>query len=209
MALLNTVIDLSHHNSVSSFEDVKNDGIVGVIHKATQGTGFVDSRYDSRKARALAAGLLWGAFHFGVGGNIPGQVDHFLNVVSPGKADLLVLDFEPNTQGKTMTLAEAEQFVQLVKDRTGRFPGLYSGESFIRTKVGGNTATVLKNCFLWVAKFSANLPVVPAAWKTFTFWQYTDGNSGLQPHQVNGVGRCDRDKFNGTAENLPKLWIAK
>jgi len=36
MNLLNGVIDLSHHNTVTSFADIKGAGVLGVIHKATQ-----------------------------------------------------------------------------------------------------------------------------------------------------------------------------
>lgn len=206
--MLNNVVDLSHHNSVTSFQEAKRNGIVGVIHKATQGRNFVDATYHARRARALANGLLWGAYHFGVRGNVTQQVEHFLETVNPTRSDLLVLDFEPNPIGDsgTMTLAEAEQFVSLVEQQTGRFPGLYSGQSFIRQKVGNNTATVLSNCFLWIARYSSQLPIVPPAWNTFTFWQYTDGNIGDQPHQVPGIGRCDRNKFNGSLAGLKRLW---
>ena len=206
--MLNNVIDISHHNTVSSFADVKANGIVGVFHKATQGRTGVDAKYHARRERALAAGLLWGAYHFGTKANVEQQVDHFLETVNPTAADLLVLDFEPNPVGEsgTMTRSQAEAFVTLVNEKTGRFPGLYSGQSFIREKVGNNTTTVLKNCFLWIARYSSNLPIVPPAWNTFTFWQYTDGNFGPQPHQVNGIGRCDRDKFNGDMDGLNRLW---
>lgn len=206
--MLNNVIDISHHNTVTSFQEVKNNGIVGVIHKATQGTTVVDSKYHARRQRALDAGLLWGAYHFGVRGNVEQQVNHFLNTTNnPANKDLLVLDFEPNPIGEsgTMTLSEAERFVTLVNDRIGRFPGLYSGQSFIREKAG-NRATILSQCFLWIARYSSNLPQVPPAWDTFTFWQYTDGNAGDQPHQVPGIGRCDRDKFNGSLAGLKRLW---
>lgn len=204
--MLNNVIDISHHNNVASFQQVKDNGIVGVFHKATQGRTVVDAKYHARRQRALDVGLLWGAYHFGTKGNVAQQVDHFLQVTNPVATDLLVLDFEPNGESGTMTLSEAEQFVTLVNQRTGRFPGLYSGQSFIREKVGSNTTTVLKNCFLWIARYSSQLPNVPAAWTTFTFWQYTDGNAGDQPHQVPGIGRCDRDKFNGDLAALKKLW---
>jgi lysozyme len=204
--MLNNVIDISHFQTVSSFQQVKDNGIVGVFHKATQGRTVVDAKYHSRRQRALDVGLMWGAYHFGVKGNVEQQVDHFLDTVNPTAADLLVLDFEPNHETDTMTLAEAERFVTLVKERTGRFPGLYSGQSFIRQKLGNNTNTVLKNCFLWIARYSSERPRVPPAWTTFTLWQYTDGNADDQPHQVTGIGRCDRDKFNGNLEGLQRLW---
>ena len=204
--MLNNVIDISHHNTVTSFQEVKNSGIVGVFHKATQGGAVVDAKYNARRQRALDAGLLWGAYHFGTKGNVDAQVENFLDTVNPSKTDLLILDFEPNGESGTMSLAEAEKFVTLVKEKTGRFPGLYSGQSFIREKVGSNTTTVLKNCFLWIARYSSEKPVAPPAWTTFTLWQYTDGNAGDQPHQVPGIGRCDRDKFNGDDAGLRKLW---
>jgi lysozyme len=207
MPLLNAVIDLSHHNNVTNFQDVRDAGIIGVINKATQGTTVVDGTYGLRKPRALAAGLLWGAYHFGVSGNAQKQADHFLDVVQPGPTDLLVLDFEPNKDG-TMSLADATAFVQRIFQQTGRFPGLYSGQAFLKEQLGTKKNDVLANCFLWVARYSDQPPQVPTAtWKTFTFWQYTDGNTGPQPHQVNGVATgCDRDKFNGDESGLRKLW---
>ena len=137
--MLDNVIDISHRNTAASFQEVKNNGIVGVIHKATEGITVVDSEYHGRKHRALANGLFGGAYHFGVKGNVEQQVEHFLAAVNPTATDLLVLDFEPNGISGKMTLAEAETFVSAVKAKTGRFPGLYSGESFLREKVGSNT----------------------------------------------------------------------
>lgn len=37
---LNVVVDLSHFNQVTSFQEIQQSGIVGVIHKATEGTGW-------------------------------------------------------------------------------------------------------------------------------------------------------------------------
>jgi lysozyme len=204
--MLNVVVDLSHHNTVSSFDVVKQQGIVGVIHKATQGTSIVDAMYHARRELALSAGLLWGAYHFGVKGRVNDQIDHFLDTVDPVATDLLVLDFEPNGESGTMSLADAENFVTQVNARLNRYPGLYSGQAFIRQQLGNNTTSVLKNCFLWIARYSSESPTVPPAWPTFTLWQYTDGNAGPQPHQVEDIGRCDRDKFNGDLEGLKKLW---
>lgn len=204
--MLNDVIDISHHNPAASFQEVKNNGIVGVFHKATQGKNVVDAKHHARRRRALDAGLLWGADHFGTKGNVAAQIENFLDTVNPSKTDLRVLDFDPNGESGTMTLTEAEKFVTLVKEKTGRFPGLYSGQVFIREKVGSNTATVLKNCFLRLARYASEKPVAPPAWTTYTLRQYTDGNAGDQPRQVPGIGRCDRDKFNGDEAGLRKFW---
>jgi lysozyme len=204
MALLNAVIDLSHHNTVMSFQQIKVNGIIGVIHKATESTQFVDAEYADRRRAAVSAGLLFGSYHFAAQGDPKGQADHYLDIAD--STDLMVLDFEPNAQDGTMTLAEAETFVTRIHDQTDRFPGLYSGESFINDQLGNNTGTILKKCFLWIAKFSATRPSLPPAFPTLTLWQYTDGSAGPQPHAVPGVGRCDRDMFNGDEAGLRRLF---
>ena len=58
-------------------------GVAGVIHKATQGIGFVDKMYIPRKQPALDAGLLWGAYHFGTADDVDDQVEHFIDTVQP------------------------------------------------------------------------------------------------------------------------------
>ncbi len=206
MPLLNVVVDISHHNTISDFGEAKAAGIAGVIHKATEGSTFIDGDYQERRIQALAAGLLWGAYHFGVRGNVQDQVDHFLSIVEPAPTDLLVLDFEPNPREGTMRLAEAEEFVTRVNESIGRFPGIYSGQAFLQQQLGARTDTVLSNCFLWIARYNVRLPQVPPAFRTFTLWQYTDGNNGPQPHRVPGIGRCDRNRFNGNEERLRALW---
>jgi lysozyme len=204
MAEINVVVDLSHFNTVSSFETVKADGIVGVIHKATQGTGTIDTKYHVRKPEALAAGLWWGAYHFGIGGDGVAQAKHFLSVVTPEATDLLVLDLEENPGGSGMTLAEAEDFVKYVEAETGRWPGLYGG-SYVKELLGNNKETALAYCWFWLSEYGPTARV-PPAWDTWTMWQYTNGQVGPPPHSVTGIGNCDRDKFNGDLDGLKKLW---
>jgi lysozyme len=205
---LNVVIDISHHNGANlNFVQAKQDGIVGVIHKATQGFTFKDKRYEENRTKARDAGLLWGAYHFGVGGDGSEQADHFLNIVNPDPDTLLVLDYEPNLTGSTMTLAQAQEFVSHVAAIRGRFPGLYSGH-LIKEQLGNVLPphSVFSQCFLWLAQYSQAPTNIPPTWPTWTLWQYTDGNVGPTPHSVAGIGDCDRDKFNGSLANLKKLW---
>jgi lysozyme len=211
MGLLNVVIDLSHHNQVDDdgFHKLKGAGILGVIHKATQTLHFVDAEYHQRRERARSVGLLWGAYHFASDEDPEGQAHHFLNTVNPEDSDLLVLDFEPNSTQGTMSVAQAVKFVEVINQETGRFPILYSGQAFLAERVAHHQNTKLKNCPLWIARYPASaitLPNVPSPWTDFALWQYTDGNAGPQPHTVPGVGRCDRDKFNGTVDGLKHLW---
>lgn len=199
---LNVVIDLSHFNTVTDFNTVKSGGIVGVIHKATEGLDYVDPEYQARRIQALAAGLWWGAYHFGTSDDGLAQAQHFLSVVSAD--DLLVLDFEQNTEGGSMTLAGAEEFVTHVQAATGRWPGFYSG-SYIKQLLGSAQNPTLANCWLWLSEYGPT-PNVPGNWPTWTMWQYTDGTVGPEPHAAAGVGNCDRDQFNGDMNDLMRLW---
>jgi len=112
------VIDIYHGNSVNSWSAIKAAGILGVIHKATEGTANVDSKYADRKIQALNTGLLWGAYHFAHAGNVQAQVDHFLSVAGIDDQTLYALDWEDTPAG-TMSLGEAHQFLQLVDQKVG------------------------------------------------------------------------------------------
>lgn len=202
-----SIIDLSHHNAVTSFIEMKNAGIVAIIHKATQGISYQDPKFALRAQQAAASGLLFGAYHFGSAGDGQAQAEHFLSVA--GNDRLLALDFERNSAGDSMTLAEAERFVLYIKEHTGRYPGLYGG-SYLKEQLATLTAeqqqqSPLQQCWLWIAQY-ANAPTWPKLWTNWTLWQHTDGQSGLNPTPVAGVGACDRDMFNGTAEQLLSFW---
>jgi lysozyme len=205
---INVVVDLSHHNEKVDFVKVKADGIVGVIHKATQGLTYVDKTYTARQRAASEVGLLWGAYHFGVAGDGSDQAEFFLDTIQPDGEVLLVLDYEPNLTGPTMSLDQAREFVEHVAEVTGRWPGLYSGH-LIKEQLGGVAApdASLSKCFLWLAQYNGPKPLnIPRTFKTWTFWQYTDGVHGPRPHRVDGVGLCDRNKFNGSLAQLRRLW---
>jgi lysozyme len=205
---INVVIDLSHHQEMVDFRKIRKAGVVGVIHKATEGLTFVDKMYSRRRNQARDAGLLWGAYHFGVGADGSDQADFFLNTIEPDAETLLVLDYEPNPTGPTMSLNQARECVQHLEEVTGRYPGLYSGH-LIKEQLSGVSPPdpVLSNCFLWIAQYNGPKPLnIPSTFRTWTFWQYTDGVHGDEPHRVDGVGLCDRNKFNGGLTQLKKLW---
>ena len=49
---LNAVIDISHHNANLDFQQAKAAGILGVIHKATQGLTYKDPMYVTNRQKA-------------------------------------------------------------------------------------------------------------------------------------------------------------
>jgi lysozyme len=201
----NVIIDLSHHNQNLDFSQIKDPGgILGIIHKATQGTNYVDPTYETHKALAVDQGLLWGAYCFGTGADGIEQAQHFLDVVQPDGQTLLVLDFEANPHGPSMNLEEARGFVTHIKQVTGNWPVFYSGY-YIKQLLGSNKDAILQLCPFWLAQYGPTA-VVPANWQTWTLWQYTDGAAGPTPHDVTGAGLCDRDYYNGDPSDLQDDW---
>jgi lysozyme len=203
---LNAVIDISHWDGNIDFEQVANSGILGIMQKATQGLGDIDPTYESNRVAATNAGLLWGAYHFGTGEDAVAQADHFLSVIGDPDNVLLALDFEENPDGSSMNLEQARAFLTRVQAQTGRFPGLYGG-SYLKQLLGDATDPLLAQSWLWIAEYGP-APVIPPNWGTWTFWQYTDGQYGPEPHTVDGVGPCDRNFFNGPEGQLRKLWLS-
>jgi GH25 family lysozyme M1 (1,4-beta-N-acetylmuramidase) len=120
------VVDLYHGDRVESFAAAAASGIRGIIHKASQGADEVDPLYAERRSAALAAGLRWGAYHFGTGAEVDAQVANFLAAAQPDAGTLVALDYEPNGPD-TMTLLQARAFLVGIAARLGRRPVLYSG----------------------------------------------------------------------------------
>jgi lysozyme len=197
------VFDLSHFNGKVDLAAAYAAGQRGVIHKATEGSGYVDPMYADTRTQAASAGLLWGAYHFGVGGDAQAQARHFLATAKPDADTLLVLDLESNPDGADMSLAEAQGFVGAVHEATGVWSGLYGG-SYVRELLGDSHDPVLSQCWFWLAEYGPDARV-PATWQDWTLWQYTDGSTN-SPHSISGVGDCDRNRFNGDEQQLPAFW---
>jgi len=229
----NSVVNLSHYDLIRvDFVAMKNEGVVGVIHEATFPRLQRDWRYFERQASASQAGLLWGAYHFGDGTSPISQADHFLATVASSHrplrtADdpekkrtgvLLVLDFEKNGHypGGSMSVSQAVAFVERIKERTGKYPGIYGSENRLRQMLYGSGATaahraVLSNCWLWIANYH-NEPRATSPWQGWDFWQYTgDGKCGLRPRSAFPIGvanlrKAERNIFRGNNALLQAFW---
>lgn len=203
--MFNGVIDISHHNTVTNWDSIKNDGVIAIVHKATEGRSYRDKEYHKRREAAKSRGFLWGSYHFSSSANVLLQVENYLSYATPQKDELVCLDYEPSSSGVNMTLAQMTEFVTLVKSEIGRFPVIYGGH-LLREAVKGLSESILSKCPLWYARYASQPFGVPDLWNTWTLWQYTDGNVGPEPQRVKGVGNCDRDIFQGTADQLKNKW---
>ena len=203
--MIDSIVDLFHLNTVD-LAAAKRDGIVAVIHKATEGATVQDAEYRKRRDKAKALGLLWGAYHYSSGVSVTDQVANFITQAQPEDEDVIALDWESSTSGSDMTLDQACRFVEMIKSELGRWPLVYGGR-LLREAMGAKRQGVLANCPLWYSRYASSPIGIPTAtWPTYTLWQFTDGNSGPAPHSVKGIGRCDRSRFAGTVQELRLQW---
>ena len=223
----NSVVNLSHYDLMRvDFEGMKREGVIGVIHEATYPRFDRDSYYGTRQTAASRAGLLWGAYHFGDATDPIKQAEHFLNVVASNwrgpsvqpSGVLLVLDFEKNGHypGGTMRVDQAARFVERIKQRTGKYPGVYGSENRLRAVLNARGVSpadkvVLGNCWLWIANYHYQ-PTASSPWSHWRLWQYTgDGKCDLRPRsaypiRVANIARAERNIFRGSNEALVDWW---
>lgn len=203
-----TVFDISHWNTPAGqeldFQKAKAAGMQAVIHKLTDGISTkIDPTYQKNKEQAISAGLLWGAYHFGEADNGEAQANNFLSNLDQGKGTLMVLDLERG-KNESMSIAEAEAFVNTVQQKTGKMPVLYGG-SYLKELMNANPDSSLTQCTLWLAQYGSRT-VLPKGFSNWAFWQYTDGENGPNPQPVPGIGHCDRDLYNTNLGSIEDFW---
>lgn len=202
------ILDVSRWQTKVDWQIVKNEGVVGVYIKATDGLGK-DPLYDQHKKNAKAAGLLVGSYHFfRPNRDLVAQADNVLKVVGQlGKGDLpIAIDVERDNSGVdgiegtkddiVATDAMMEHFANLIESRTGKRPIMYSyGPYFYSHKIDVPT------CPLWIADYRNGPPTTYGSWPHYTLHQYI-GDEG----RLNGVsGPVDISRFRGTLDDLHKL----
>jgi lysozyme len=194
-------IDVSHWQGEVDWAAVKAHGIRFVFAKASQ--NVADHMYATNKAGAEAAGLAFGAYHFAdpVAGTTSAiaQADLFIDTAGLRGRNLLpVLDFEKDNGLTPKQLRKwARAFLDRVEQRLGVKAIIYTNFYFWRDEVGDPTSFAMNGHRLWIARYGAPQPLVPAdnwAGDGWTIWQYTDEG------EVDGVeGNVDRNWFDGTS----------
>jgi lysozyme len=202
------VVDLSHWEPADDYDAIVEDGIAGVIYKATEGRDYTDDTCVYQQRAAKDAGLVWGSYHFADGSDVDGQVANFLRFACPDPDDLFCLDWEDNG-GDTMSLEQAQEWITKVEAALNR-PGecvLYSGNT-AKEALGDTVNEFFGSRRLWLCQYSGSTPICQASWSKSWLWQFTDGISGPEPHTIHGIGRCDINSFDGTDVQLIAEWAS-
>ena len=190
-------IDVSHYQNQAggggpnaiNWAAVRAAGVKFVFVKISEQTS-ADSFAQQNVARARAAGLLVGGYHF-LRNSASGQAqaNAFLNTVQFQQGDLLpALDLEVvpgSAAAKTAYVQKARSWVSRIAQHYGKPPFLYTRRDIL---VSLGNPSGLQHCPLWLARFGSAPPPLPAGWPSFVIWQFSQSGS------VNGVtGNVDLD----------------
>lgn len=185
-------IDISNYQSTIDLEREKaSRGLDFVIHKATEGVGFVDGMFNRHRGTAYSLGLVWGAYHFAHPANDPvTEARFFLSHAQVNPGDLVALDLE-TTDGRTwpQIAGWALTWLSVVQSELGRRVMLYSYPSFL----GALPTAKLTGSPLWIAEPGQVYPGYLDRWTTWAIHQYGQG------------GGLDQNHFNGDIAALHKL----
>lgn len=228
------VIDMYHGNAVrtTDFALLRDAGIFAIIHKASQGSHYVDPKYSERRKLAQAAGMLWGGYHFLDSSDPVKQAAFFLECAGIADANsepmLLACDYE--NSASQPTLQQCMTFMREV-DRNSP-PGvscvLYSGNLIretLRPHVGGHQDSMMQGVEaffqqhrLWLAEYGPkeqvpypwNLPIAKSSNEAASMpapgvwlWQFTERG------RVNPLtGNTDGNFFSGDFTQLQERWLS-
>lgn len=199
------VIDIYHGNAVDSFAQARAAGVLGIIHKATTGQTGKDKAYTDRRRDAEAAGLLWGAYHWGTNAPVAAQVDNFLMKAQPDENTLVALDYELDAKFQ-MSFDQAREFLERIHEKLGRRAVLYSGH-LIKEKLGDRVDPFFGAHRLWLAEYNPTAKV-QKSWSSYWLWQYAEKASTVPGIPGNTAGSIDYNHFNGTEDQLRAEWAS-
>ena len=203
------VIDIYHGDPVVDAAAVKAFGIVGVIHKASEGTQVADPLYAARREMFTDLGLKWGAYHFFRGLQPVAEADAFLARAEADADTLVALDWEnwPDANHAPDAVA-ARAFLERIEEKLGREAVIYSG-NVAKEEIKGADAYFGAHR-LWLCEYGAAWRV-QASWQRPWLWQNNGDACGVGPHAIPGVhGLCDNNTIVEpmTIDQLLAEWAA-
>ena len=186
-----------------------------IIVKATEGSGYTNSRYAAQIASARGKAKVVGAYHFARPEESSGasQADRFLTVAKPGPRDLLCLDLEASKLNQSKTNAWAIAFAKRLRERApGRTLVIYMGSAYASNGTGRNLADhydvwwypqypTSKATSAWPSSSSPWLPAkLTCGWDRPHIWQFSSAFRG--GYDAN-VSTLTIDQLAGGGEPTP------
>ncbi|QKW07938.1 peptidoglycan-binding protein [Streptomyces sp. NA04227] len=198
-------LDVSSHQGNVDWGAVAAKGAKFAYVKATESHTYRNPNFGQQYGGSAKAGLIRGAYHFASPEKSSGarQADYFVDHGGGWTADgrtlpgALDVEYNPDQGNDCYGLGKGAMtkwigdFLERYKQRTGRYPVIYSTTDWWR-KCTGNTSAFANKSPLWIANYGGSALPLPSGWSTYTIWQ--TARSGPLPG--------DQNVFNGSLNDL-------
>jgi lysozyme len=194
-------IDISHWQGFPDFKKVRAQGVIAMIHKATEGQSYQDPNRRQNIINATKAGIKCCTYHWLKPGDAAEQMAFYLRAVDPVEGERMVIDYEETG----CTLDDLKAAVEmLIGDPRNLQVTVYSGH-LLKEQLGDKHDSYLADhTDLWLAQYTTGTPTWPkGTYPQWALWQYSESGKldGIEGSAV------DLDRFNGTDAMLLE-WIS-
>jgi lysozyme len=194
-------LDCSHWQGFPDWEAVRADGVVALIHKATEGTSYIDPNRTINFNNAAAAGIACCTYHWIKPGNAAAQMQFYLDTVNPVMGERMVIDYEEDG----CTLDDLHEAVEtLLNDARGLQITVYSGH-LLKEQLGDDRDDLLYvHTDLWLAQYTSSDPAWPfGTYEHWKLWQFSEEG------EIDGISdtNVDLNAFDGDDAELVR-WIS-
>ena len=189
-------IDISHWQGFPDFEEVRASGVLAMIHKASEGTSYIDPNCTTNFVEATNAGISCCTYHWLSPSDPVGQMNFYLGVVDPVPGERMVIDYEQDG----CSLAELHDAVRILKADPRQLQVTVSSGHLLKEQLGADHDQYLaENTDLWLAHYTSGNPTWShGTYDHWTLWQYSDTGTlpGIEDAHV------DFNEFNGSDKEL-------
>ncbi|MDE5590269.1 MAG: glycoside hydrolase family 25 protein [Acetatifactor sp.] len=204
-------VDVSHYQGEIDWQQFKEQGIDFAFIKATEGSSFVDEKYEENWVNAREAGLYVGAYHFySFDSPAASQAEHFISIAGDLRGALPpVVDIEyygdkrENPPKKEQVVSGLQELLDALEKEYGVKPVIYTTYTVYNKYIRNG----FQEYPLWIR--NVYYPPVDIG-REWTFWQYSDkgklrGTAGEEKYVDLNVFGKDREEL----ERMLIPWKAK
>lgn len=183
-----------------------------IAARATISWGSKDTRFDWYWSEMARIGVCRMAYHVAYPSqDYKRQADWFLKTVNPGEHDRLVIDLElPQSVGKQAMTDFTNNFINYLRDKTGRNPILYSRKNWLEAYL---YPTQLVQVDLWLAQYlfprgtyAQEYPCPPSLPVGFKTWLIHQTGDHMPPFCNAASTYLDYDRWNGSHSDVLKYF---
>ena len=192
-------IDVSKWQGNINWGAVAGAGVKFALIRVSDGTGYIDEKFDANWAGAQQNGVVRGVYQFFRSNDDPiAQADLLLARMGPlGPGDLPPVADVESTDGvdNGTRAARLHAWLDHIQQATGVVPMIYTGGYFWQDNVGQDFSQYP----LWHAGYTGGScpSTIANQWPDWKMWQFTSSGS------VAGIGgNVDENRFNGSEADL-------